>query len=381
MRDDASLTIRRFARWALPALGACAAYAVWNRLGRSLPEEPAAPTAYPLRSCGEDTERGNLLGIQPWLATTDYASSDRLFTRLDGYFTAARQAGVLDEKTVVILPEHLGTWLAAAREKAAVYRAGTVSDAVRLMILSNLPAFLARLPRAREREWAMATAVRMKAAATASRYHRVMSALARRYGVYLVAGSLLLPEPYVRHGALRAGCGPLYNVSPLYGPDGLIREPLTRKVYPAGDELPLLAAGHPGMLPVFPTPAGRLGILICADTWYPDCYAVLRAREVELIAAPSFAAEEGGMGRSWEGYSGAPPPADVNLADVGRLTRGAAWRKYALASRLVLSGARAGMNVFLQGTLWEMHPAGPACAVRDGCVVEYEEAALVNLWL
>jgi len=359
-----------------------AAYVAWSRLGRGLPAAPAAPGEYPLDSFGEDTGKGNLLGIQPRLESADYASVDRLFSRLDGYFAAALCAGVMGEKTVAILPEHLGTWLAAAGEKAGVYRAPSVRAAVGLMTASNLPSFLYRLPEAREREWAMATVVRMKAAATAAGYHRIMSTLARGYGVHLVAGSLMLPDPYVREGELRAGNGSIYNTAVLYGPDGRIREPLARKVYPTSEERPLLSAGWCGDLPVFSTPAGRLGILICADSWFPECYAALRDQQVELIAAPSLATDAGGMGMPWEGYSGAPPPADVDSADAGRITRAEAWRKYALASRLANSGARAGMNVFFRGALWEMTPASRACAVLDGRAIDCgEEAALLNVWL
>jgi len=363
-------------RWLLP-LAACAAYAVWSRYGRGVPDRPA-PEAYPLESIGEDAGRGNLLGLQPRLEPADYASADRLLGRLDGYFAAARRGGVLNEKTVVLLPEYLGTWLATAGEKAGVYRAATVREAMLRMAASNLPAFLSRLPGAREREWGLATVIRMKAAAIVAGYHHVMSTLAQRYGAHVVAGSLLLPDPHVRNGELRAGCGPLYNVTPFYGPDGRVREPLVKKIHPIADELPVIRAGCCDALPVFSTPAGRLGVLICADSWFPDCYEALRKQDVELIAVPSLATD---MEALWDGYSGAPPPADVDLADVGRLTRADAWKKYTLAGLLTLSGARAGMNVFYQGRLWEMTPAGRAAAVVYGRVMEYGDAALVNLWL
>jgi len=383
MNDRKPMRPAQCTRWTLPILGAAAAaYVVWSRLGRGLPEERTAPEAYPLQSIGIDGGKGNLLGIQPRLEPADYASVDRLLNRLEGYFAAARGAGVLNEKTVAILPEHLGTWLAAAGEKAGVYQARTLRAAVGLMIASNLPSFLRWLPEARVGEWPMATAVRMKAAATAAGYHRIMSELARRYGVFLVAGSLMLPEPYVRDGVLRAGHGPIYNTTVLYDPEGRIREPLVRKVYPTEEERPVLAAGRCGDLPVFTTPAGRLGILICADSWFPECYAALRALGAELIAAPSLATDAGGMGLPWQGYSGARAPADVNPADVGRITRAEAWRKYALASRLASSGARAGVNVFYQGALWEMTPTGQATTVLDSRAIDCkEEAALVNLWL
>ncbi|MHB9110957.1 MAG: nitrilase-related carbon-nitrogen hydrolase [Armatimonadota bacterium] len=375
------MTDRRTIRWALPLLAAGAAYAVWSRWGRGLPDE-ASPEACPLESVGENAGRGNLLGLQPRLAPADYASADRLFRRLDAHCAAARRAGVLNEKTVVLLPEHLGTWLAAAGEKAGVYRAASVREAMLLMAASNLPAFLYHLAGAREREWGLATVIRMKAAATAAGYHRIMSTLAQRYRAHIVAGSLLLPDPHVRNGVLCAGHGPLYNATPCYGPDGRVREPLVKKIYPVAEELPVIRAGCCEDLPVFPTPAGRLGILICADSWFPDCYEALRSQGVELIAVPSLSTDLVGMTLPWDGYSGAPPPADVDPADIGRLTRAQAWKQYALASRLATSGARAGMNIFYQGRLWEMQPAGRASAIMDGNVIDYgENAALVNLWL
>ena len=362
-------------------LGA-AAYLVWSRTGRRAPDPLPAETAG-MRSVGEDRGQGNLLGIQPWLEAGDYASPGRLLARLHGYFQAAAAGGVLNEKTVVVLPEHLGTWLAASGEKTGVYRAKTVQDAVGLIVAGNLPAFLRRLPHAREEQWAMATVLRMKAAEMAAGYHQVMSTLARRHHVHLVAGSLILPEPSLCDGVLRAGRGRLYNTVVFYTPDGRAVGPPVRKAFPTEEELPLLGAGCPGALPVFSTPAGRLGILICADSWYPSCYAALKSQGVDLVAVPSFDPLLDIAG-CWRGYSGAPAPPDVDPADVGRLHYADAWQKYALATRITLAGARAGMNIYYRGALWDMRLTGRPTLIAGDRVTEFahgEQAALVNLWL
>ncbi|NAT37673.1 carbon-nitrogen hydrolase family protein, partial [Pseudomonas syringae pv. actinidifoliorum] len=66
---------------------------------------------------GEPSERGNLLGIEPVLFPTDYQHPDRLHRKLAAYLQQARDYGLINPKTVVVLPEHIGTWLFASGEK------------------------------------------------------------------------------------------------------------------------------------------------------------------------------------------------------------------------------------------------------------------------
>mgnify|MGYP000989722614 FL=1 len=65
-------------------------------------------------SFGADVGRGNLVGIQVDMSPLDYATADTLRARLDGYLAAARAQGWLNERTIVVFPEYLGTWLVAA---------------------------------------------------------------------------------------------------------------------------------------------------------------------------------------------------------------------------------------------------------------------------
>jgi hypothetical protein len=139
-------------------------------------------------------------------------------------------------------------------------------------------------------------------------------------------------------------------------------------------------------LPAFDTPAGKLGVLICADAWYPDAYARMRAHGVELIAVPSDAGDRAAWTAPWRGYDGAPTPPDVDARDVGRLTLAQAWHTYALAGRLAASGARCGINVFLRGELWDLGVLGGRAKLvaqrgewtSDG---QADGAAILNLWL
>ncbi|MCO1999408.1 carbon-nitrogen hydrolase family protein, partial [Pseudomonas aeruginosa] len=70
---------------------------------------------------GQPGERGNLLAVQPELFTPDYQSAERLQLKFHAYLENARRQGLLNERTVVVFPEHVGTWLVASGEKPEVY--------------------------------------------------------------------------------------------------------------------------------------------------------------------------------------------------------------------------------------------------------------------
>jgi predicted amidohydrolase len=359
------------------------AYHVWSRLDRHAARETMELRLLEVRSCGTDRGRGNILGVQPYMLPDDYASAAHFSRKLDGYLAAARAHGFIRRKTIVVLPEYLGTWLVIAGEKADVYRATTIHTALQRLVVSNLGPFLRQLPRGDARERAKAAVFQMKARAMAAIYQQVFAQLARKYQTYIVAGSIILPAPRVTHGVLSCGDGPLANVSVLYGPDGLAQAPVVRKAFPTTEERPFLQAGSVAALPVFPTPSGRLGILICADAWFPASYARLRAAHADIIVVPSYVTGNGKLAQPWKGYDGAPPPADSHPADVRHITQGHAWQKYALVARLPASGATSGMIVCLRGRLWDLGADGQTIALsgttqyhganRDG-------ASLVNLW-
>lgn len=333
---------------------------------------------------GQDAGCGNLLGVQPYLVPADYAAPERLYDKLDAYLSAAAQRGWLNEKTVAVFPEYTGAWLAAAGEKPGIYRAGSLNAAMRALALAH-PFRLGwgLLLSSAEKDRSAAALFRALAGRMARLYQKVFSALAKRRRVTLVAGSTVLPRPCVRQGRLTTRAGPLYNVSAVFRPDGSLYPQLVRKVYPVSAELPFIHPGCVEDIPVFDTPAGRLGVLVCADSWYPQPYRQLASLGVELVVVPSFIPEGDAWERPWQGYSGAAMPPGVDPGDAGSLTEGQAWRAHALAGRLASSGARCGLNVFLRGRLWDMPTSGRSVLVQDGETFEAtrDHAALLNLWL
>ena len=306
-----------------------------------------------------------LVGISPVMMPRDYANRRAFHAKMAGYLKTARQAGLMPEGSIVVWPEHLGTWLVAMDAPGIVTRAPGMGLAMTALAVARPRALWRTLGRSEESNRLAAALFRSHGEAMAAAYQDVFSDLARRFGVVIVAGSIVLENPAVVDGRLTTRPGPLYNMSVVFHADGRPDPALVRKIYPIPSEQPFTAAADVGDLPVFETPAGRLGLLICADSWYPQTFARLAEQDVEIVAVPSFLQPAGVWEEPWKGYV-TRWPADGDPVDAGRLTEGAAWRKYGLPGRLARSGARAGINVFLKGDLWGLGSDGRTTAVWTG---------------
>src|SRR5439155_22579194 len=78
--------------------------------------------------------------------------------------------------------------------------------------------------------------------------------------------------------------GAYYNSAALVGPDGLSGR--YRKTHAFITEVRWAADGDLG-LPVFETPLGRLGILICMDAEYPETARVLALQGCDVVCFPT----------------------------------------------------------------------------------------------
>jgi predicted amidohydrolase len=338
-----------------------------------------------VQSYGVNRRQGNLVGIQSYMTAVHYATAAQFHTHLDGYMAAARAEGWLHDNTIVIFPENIGTWLLLVNENASIIEAETMDSAskrmVRHLVAHHLPRFLWTLPHTAGHNRAACALFRMKAQPMAAAYQETFSQLAATYGVTIVAGSVFLPQPVWENGRLHCTPGPLQNVCCVFAGDGRAYPAITHKVHLVPDEGALLQGGTLAELPIYPTPAGRLGVLICADSWYPESYEALAAQDVDIIAVPN---NQGGWHKPWGGYLTPPVPDDVDAADIGRLTEEEAWLKYALAGRMGRSGARVGMQVFFHGRMWDQVSEGQSIILKENLLMEAPDvqgAALINVWL
>jgi predicted amidohydrolase len=325
-------------------LGSLTAYAYWCG------QRPQVPYLSDLRSHlalnqGSPGADGNLLGIQPELVTSDYQSLERLHLKLSAYLDRARDLGLLNPRTVVVLPEHIGTWLFAIGEKDELYQARDRQHALQWSAASNPLDFLPALLTAEGDAHLQDALLRTKAKRMAHDYQQLFGGLARDYAVTLVAGSIVLPEPRLEHGQLQVASGPLYNASLVFDRSGKPLGQPQRQAFSAATASSL-ATDTPQAVD---TPAGRLGIVLGGDTRH---IAAHDQQSIELLVMPS----------------------DIdNKPDASEF-----------AAHLQAQGIRAALQVHARGRLWERSGQAPALAFSAGQVSLGDSsrgAQLINLWL
>lgn len=328
---------------------------------------------------GIPSGQGNLLGIEPLLYPGDYQNITRLHRKLAAYLEQARVQGLVNDRTVVIFPEHIGTWLWARGEKPEMYQVPRLREAYQWLELSNPVRYGLAMFSAEGDDRRADAHLRMKAGQMAEDYQKLFGGLAREFGVTLVAGSIVLPDPYLDHGVLRAGSGALYNSSLVFAGDGSVIGQPQRQQYPDSGVRRFIQPGTATPPQVLETPAGRLGVLIGSDGWYPSNYRQLAAQEAQLIANPAFVDGKGSWTAPWRGNRHQPLAAELAFKP-GEISEDQAW--YRLSDSGVPSGV-ASMSVFLRGQFWEVRGEGQGFANLNGLhhASADHRARLLNLWL
>jgi nitrilase len=101
-----------------------------------------------------------------------------------------------------------------------------------------------------------------------------VSAVARATGMYIVVGVI------EREG------GTLYCTALFFAPDGALLG-RHRKLMPTGSERLVWGFGDGSTMPVFDTPLGRMGALICWENYMPLMRAAHYAKGIQIYLAPT----------------------------------------------------------------------------------------------
>lgn len=76
----------------------------------------------------------------------------------------------------------------------------------------------------------------------------------------------------------------LFNSAVVLGPKGFIGK--FRKVHLWGEENLFFEPGDLGF-PIFHTPVGRVGVMICYDGWFPESYRLLALQGADIVCVPT----------------------------------------------------------------------------------------------
>ena len=342
------------------------AYIIWSNTGRDYQEDYSFKKVEQFVHFEHDSSRSHVVGIQPYMTNLDYQSEERFFKKLDFYLNTAQNRNWITKETMVVFPEHLSTWLVASGEKNSVFKAETIDEAMRIVALSNLVTFLYKLINSKSKDSAKDAIFQMKANEMAGIYQNVFSKLAKKYNVTIVAGSIFLPTPFVENGKIKTKTGEIYNVSAVFGIDGKIKVPLTLKNHPTKDELTFCV---PSKEPnnTYLLNNTKVGILICADSWFQKNYDDLDKKQTRVVVIPAYSAGENLWESKWKGYSGYDNPVDIDKDDIDRITEGEAWMRYTLA-RSKNTSIQTAIAVFLRGKIWNLGTDGSSFIFRNDSI-------------
>ncbi len=333
---------------------------------------------------GDSTNnKGNLIGLQVFMNPEDYANLDNFKTKIKSYFEIAKQKNsLIKNKTIVVLPEYLGTWLVVLNEKNSVYQAKKIEDALQTLVLSHPFDFLKSLIGAPKdtKDKVKHAVFAMKSSEMAANYQAVFSEIAKEYQVIIVAGSILLQNPKIENTKILTNHGALKNVSFMFDSKGILHPQIIEKAFPTADELPFVTKSLVSKN-IFKTPIGNMKVLICADAWFEEMYKSDNVK-VDFVVVPSYSSGVNNWDKPWQGYSGFETPKDAKNA-VKKISLGQAWQEFAMAGRAKKAKIKYGMNVFLQGNLWDLGADGSTIVLNDSTIAtkDFNTSAIYNLWL
>jgi len=368
-------------------------YNIWAMMNRAKEHKtgwsklPEFKTRFEYIEKGIDSGKGNVIGIQPYLTALNYSTAFNFEISLRFYFEQLKRENKLTEKSVVVLPEYIGTWLVAADEKETIYQQTRMNDAMKTIVTSNLFTFFYSYFQSPAKDKTKYAIFQMKAKQMAEQYQQIFSTLAKEYNCTIVAGSIALPDPSIDQKGnieIKKG-GEIFNTSVVFSNNGKIIAPLVRKIFPIDSENGFTQCGSKEQQPIFQTKAGKMAVLICADSWYPEAYTTI-ANKVDFVVVPSLGAGTDSIWLApWKGYNGFKAPVDVDTTDYKKITEGDAWKKYSMGKRAVQSGIHYGLNVFFTGSMWDMNPEGRVLILNNDSLTVLPAAKgkgrIVNLYL
>ncbi|MCW7491365.1 hydrolase, carbon-nitrogen family protein [Leptospira sp. 2 VSF19] len=298
-------------------------------------EEIAKPTKLwndvVVQTNGTDRKYGNLVGIQLVLQPEDFVKEEWWRERIEETLIKGKSSGIFDRKTIVILPEHLGTGLLFLDEKSRFLNADSLELALKT----------------KGENFSLSDLLYLKAEKMAEVYVRTFSELAKQYNVPILAGTIVLPNPKIVKGSLVIDPkGPLYNVAIPFSADGKLMDPIVKKTILTEEELKILSPGENTQDRVWVVPGWKVAILIGQEVFDNNIYNRLVGKPIDGLISPSASYPE----MKWQSF-------DLEDPNV--------WKQEGMAKNIKSTKAQDLVQVFLTGHLYGKKWNGKTFNLRD----------------
>ncbi|AUW95188.1 hypothetical protein [Sulfobacillus sp. hq2] len=165
----------------------------------------------------------DLFAVQPYMTLNDYQNASKFYHKLDQLFAALLPMTSHEVPALVVLPEDLATFLVIADHLETVMQAKTMNEAFTKLGQRKALALALTMARYRTRSLRQAFFL-LHAPKVWEIWYGAIVQLARRYHVYISAGSALLPADrnHWRTPLLNPASHHIYNVSFTVNPLGEI---------------------------------------------------------------------------------------------------------------------------------------------------------------
>ena len=183
---------------------------------------------------GSDSGRGNILGIQPYLTAINYANIPTFKQSIRAYIVEAKKNNLINAKTIVVLPEHIGSFLFAYEEKQSVYEKPTLEEAMKAIVSANVFKYIFTYFSAPSgNDKTKYATLALKADQSVKIYWEIFGELAKEFNVTIAAGSIVLPDATrTSTGIITVKNGTLYNTAAIFNADGKVITEIDRALFP-----------------------------------------------------------------------------------------------------------------------------------------------------
>jgi predicted amidohydrolase len=314
-------------------------------------------SSIPIKTNGTDRKYGNIVSMQVYLRTEDFARAEWWAERMEELIRAGKTANIFDRKTIIIFPEHIGTGLVLLDEKESVFDSEDWQKGMDKLVSKHETELVPFLASSKKPASKWEAAFRFKAQKMADVYQQTFSKLAKEYSVPILAGSIILPSPKVVRGSLVIDInGPLYNVSVPFSADGKAMDPLIRKTLITDFEAQILDAGEVAQERTWIVPGWKVGIFIGQEVFNTALYTKLAGRPLDGIVSPAV---------SFPSFEKEKLKTFINDPSSESLTENEVWEKHGLTKNIKITRAIESVQVFLHGSFFGTKTGGRTYNVRD----------------
>ncbi|WP_244594440.1 hydrolase, carbon-nitrogen family protein [Leptospira ryugenii] len=309
-----------------------------------------------IRTNGVDRKYGNIVGMQVFLFAKDFAKQEWWALRLEELLKKGKDANIYDRKTIIILPENIGTGLVFLGEKDFVFEKETWQEAMDAFVKKHESELQSFLPDSKKPKATWEAAFRYRSEEMAKVYQETFSKLANTYKVPILAGSIILPSPKVVNGNLVVDPkGPLYNVSVPFSADGRVMAPLLKKTILTEEEKQILEPGEKNQDRTWIVPGWKVGVFMGSEVFSLPLYESLRGRPLDGLVAMSASLSP----------LDTKSLADLIPEDISSLSENQIWETQGLPKHIKLTRAVDLVHVFLHGDFFGTNPKGRTFNLRD----------------